>query len=169
MRRAFSAAEVTIAALILGAALVPMYQMFVKGTTTATQSRLAYIALQVAREELEEIRQIPLPPPDNPTLPGTLQPHDWTRVTGHVFRWSEPARAHAPDNPVKTDPKLVYPPDYQRVSTRLGLVDTVPPDPRYKRAVLDVKWEETGQGSERGHDAISHFETIVGAHNVERP
>ena len=168
MRRAFSAAELTVAALILGAALVPMYQMFVRGSTTATQSRIAYMALHVAREELEEIRQIPLPPPTDPNNPNFLQPHDWERVTGQLFRRSVKARAHAGDNPV-LDSKLKYPTEYQRIFTRLGLVDTTPADPRYKRAVLDVKWEETGVGSERSKEAISHFETLVAAHNVERP
>ena len=158
--RGVSAAEMVIAALILGAALVPMYQMFVKGTTTATQSRLAYMALHVAREELEEIRQIPLE---------SLKPHDWRHVKDHLFQLSFETRCKDGDNPVKADAKLVYPKEYERVSTRLGLVDTQPPDPRLKRAVLDVKWEETGTGSERSREAISHFETLIGSHNVERP
>lgn len=160
VRRGISAAEMVIAALILGAALVPMYQMFVKGTTAATQSRLAYMALHVAREELEEIRQIPLE---------QLKPHDWRKVKGHLFQLSFDTRATAADNPIKADAKLVYPKEYERVWTRLGLVETTPPDPRLKRAVLDVKWEETGAGSERSKEAISHFETLVAAHNVEKP
>lgn len=159
-KRGVTAAEMIIAALILGAALVPMYQMFVKGTTTATQSRLAYMALHVAREELEEIRQIPLE---------KLKPHDWRKVRDHLFQLSFESRATAADNPVRADTRLVYPKEYERVWTRLGLVNAEPPDPRLKRAVLDVKWEETGVGSERSREAISHFETLVAAHNVERP
>jgi hypothetical protein len=159
VRRGVSAAEMIIAALILGAALVPMYQMFVKGTTTATQSRLAYMALQVAREELEEIRQIPL---------HQLQGHTWKKVEGKLFRYSENIRGNA-SNPVLADPKLVYPREYARIWTKLEIRDTNPPDPRMRLAVLDVKWEESGTGSERSREAISHFETIVAAHNVERP
>ena len=159
-----SAAELTIAALILGAALVPMYQMFVKGTTTATQSRLAYMALHVAREELEEIRQIPL---------SDLKPHDWRQVKSptqdHLFQLSFETRCKAADNQVKADATLKYPKEYERVRTRLGITDTEPPDPRLKLAVLDVKWEETGVGSERNKEAISHFETLLSAHNVEKP
>lgn len=158
--RGISAAEMIIAALILGAALVPMYQMFVKGTTNATQSRLAYMALHAAREELEEIRQIPL---------GQLRPHDWRKVKDHLFQLSFETRAPDGANPVRADATLTYPKEYERVWTRLGVVPTDPPDPRFMRAVLDVKWEETGAGSERSREAISHFETLVAAHNVERP
>lgn len=165
MKRGISSAEMIIAALILGAALVPMYQMFVKGTTTATQSRIAYMALHVAREELEEIRQIPLDPP-RPGVPG-LTGHGWERVTGHLFRRSQAARGPS-GNAVMANNQLTYPKEYDRIWTKLEIQPLQPPDPRMKKAVLDVKWEETGAGSERKHEAISHFETIVAAHNVER-
>lgn len=158
MRHAFSSVEMIVAALILGAALVPMYQMFVKGTTTATQSRLAYIAMQVAREELEEIRQIPF---------DKLQGHPFQHVNQQLFRWSKGSRC-APGNPVLDDPKLVYPKEYERISTALK-IDPDPADTRLRKATLDVKWEETGTGSERGHEAISHYETLLGAQQVEHP
>lgn len=166
MRRGISSAEMIIAALILGAALVPMYQMFVKGTTTATQSRIAYMALHVAREELEEIRQIPLDPP-RPGVPG-LSGHPWQRVGGHLFRWSAASRGPS-GNAVLANNQLTYPKEYERIWTKLEIVPVQPPDARMMKAVLDVKWEETGTGSERKHEAISHFETIVAAHNAERP
>jgi hypothetical protein len=166
VRRAISAAEMIIAALILGAALVPMYQMFVKGTTTATQSRLAYMALHVAREELEEIRQIPFD-----KLP--LVAHPFQRVSGHLFRrtLNTPTnpRGAPGSNPIGQNNQLTYPKEYERIFTQLRIEETSPQDPRMKKAILDVKWEETGAGSERKREAISHFETIVAAHNAERP
>jgi hypothetical protein len=167
--RGVTAAEVVMAALILAAGLVPMYSIFVKSSTTVTQSRFSYMALHAAREELEELRQIPFD-----QLPQAA--HGFQPVTGHVFRRSLASRrGGGPSNSVRTHPDLQsYPADYGRILTKVDVTDLDPPGPdldpqkHMKRVVLDVKWEETGSGSDRKKEAVSHFETIIAAHNVEK-
>lgn len=160
-RAGLSSVEFMMAAVILGAALVPMYSMFVRSSTTITKSRLAYTALQVAREEIEELRQLPF---------AAVVSHDWQPVTGHLFRRTLPHRGGAA-SPINALP-LRYPDEYKRIETKVTvspLADTPGIQPRFKEVVVEVRYQETGQGTEKQPPAISRFETLVGALNVERP
>lgn len=161
VRAGFSSVEFMMAAVILGAALVPMYSMFVRSSTTITRSRLAYTALQVAREEIEELRQLPF---------AAVVSHDWEPVTGHLFRRTLPHRGQN-TSPLAALP-LNYPDEYKRIETKVTvapLTDAPSIPPRYKEVVVEVRYQETGEGSERQPPAISRFETLVGVLNVERP
>jgi hypothetical protein len=150
-----------IATLILGAALVPMYQMFVRGKATATQSRIAYMAMHAGREELEEVRQLPFD-----RLAEAA--HDWEPVRDNLFRRTLRWRG-GPINVLAANPELRYPREYERIFTRLQVSDTDPPEPsRYRRVVVEIRWQEAGAGSEKRKEAISHFETIVASHNMAR-
>lgn len=153
MRGAFSAVELVVATVILAAAAVPLFSAFSHGRGVATQSRLAYLAIQVAREELEELRQLP--------LTDALK-HGWEPVKGNLFRWSVGRGGSA-----VTAASLSYPPEYRRLRTRLTLAPTDPPDPRYRKAVLEVRWEESGAGTDHARDGIGRFETLLANHHVE--
>jgi len=108
-RVGISSVEVVVATLIIAAALVPIYGIFVRSRTTITRSRIAYLALQAAREELEEIRQIPF---------GSLAGHEWEPVSGHVFRRTIPVRPPTSGTSPVAATDLIYPDEYTRIQTR---------------------------------------------------
>ena len=67
-----SAVEVLIASIILAGAIIPLFLLFRKSGETSWRSEIAYKAMQVAREELEEVRLMPLFAPDPAARFGTV-------------------------------------------------------------------------------------------------
>ncbi|MBI4867752.1 MAG: hypothetical protein HY816_12445 [Candidatus Wallbacteria bacterium] len=169
MRRrhgAFSLVEVVITTLILAGALVPMYFLFTGSSKSIFRSRISYMALHAAREELEALRQLP---------PSKLiqMRHDWEAVTGSVLR-----RVTAPGDPEAKGPTLNYPEEYARIETKLSVssaadVDpdvAAPANPRLYAVLLQVRWQEMGKSEEEGgaghRTALSRFHTLIGDHRV---
>ena len=59
-RNGHSAIEFAVAIVILGLAIVPIFGLFSRSREAAFKSKISYLALHVARERLEELRQCPL-------------------------------------------------------------------------------------------------------------
>lgn len=153
-RAAVSAAELAIAVLILGAGLVPMYSTFVKSSRSTSQSRLAFLGMHIARETLEEVRQIPFE---------RLATKDWRSVSGPIFAATVVARAASPANhPLVGAGAPTYPAEYKRLQVRTTVADAEPPDERLRRVIVEVRWQETGAGSEKQPEALARYETLVG-------
>ena len=59
-RRGVSAVEIVLIILLVGAAFVPIYSIFIRTRETTFRSERSYLALHAAREELQEVRTMPL-------------------------------------------------------------------------------------------------------------
>ena len=192
LRGGFFLVELLVGVLILSLALIPMYQMFVTSSRTMFYSKLSYMAMHAAREELEELRQLPFPR----VLTGELS-HDWTPVAGRMLvrtlkyrpgdgsalssavtsATSASAPASIPaSGPTSASPfdadEYDYPKEYQRIETKLELSEVDPPNPKMRKAVLMVRWQETGESPQKVGDvgqrvALSRFETILVSHDAD--
>ncbi|MBI2944665.1 MAG: hypothetical protein HYY25_10735 [Candidatus Wallbacteria bacterium] len=154
--------------LLLSLAIIPLYQMFVTSSRTMFYSKLSYMAMHVAREELEELRQLPFE-----KVAGGDLTHDWAPVSGRMLARS--LKYRVPEGVTsKLDTEAhSYPKEYERIQTKLEVSEVDPPDARLRKVVLQVRWQEMGEVPKEGdagqRAALSRFETIVAAHNVPVP
>lgn len=168
MKKAFFMVEMLVGILILSLAVIPLYQMFVTSSRTMFYSKLSYMAMHVAREELEELRQLPWQ-----AITKGDPAHEWERVGGRLLKRTLKHRVK-PDATSKFDkPEFDYPAEYNRIETKLELSEVEPADPRLRKAVLQVRWQETGETPKEVGDvgqraSLSRFETILGSHNVDQ-
>ena len=156
-----------LAILVLSIALIPLYQVFVRSWRTTRESKYSYLAMQVAREAMEEIRQVPLDRLiQDQALPEAQRRvlKKWIRAEGSLF----PLSFLGEQNEVRRDAALRYPPDYRRIQVWLELAPPSPADGRMMLLTCDVKWEEAGAGSEHPSPRLGHFETLLVDHHVER-
>lgn len=176
-RRAASAVEIVIATLVLGAALIPIYTIFTSGSKTAGNSKYAYIAAQVARETLEELRQLPFEELERANLPNP------TPVTGPLFGMTGKLRIvpGGPEDPngVANAQSPQYPPEYARIRRTIVItpVDgtSIPKEltgqqkliPRLKKAVVDVSWQEQGGREEKSRPGLTRYVSFIGYHAVD--
>lgn len=132
-REAVSAIEVLVAVTILGLLLVPTYDLFLQGRQMGLRSHLTYLALQAAREEIEDLRVLATFSQD----PVADLAHDWRPVEGGLFgRLGQLAEG-------LDGPELAYPSEYSRIHTRVTLEPK--PGGRVFRGVLNVRWQERGE------------------------
>lgn len=174
-RRGASLAELVVATLVLGAALIPIYSIFTNSSKTAGASKYAYLAAQVARETIEELRQVPF---DKLEELKTTAP---TTITGPLFATTSRMRAvgGATDpNGVATASSPSYPEDYKRIKRTINVepvdgtglpqaITGVAPKPRLKKITLDVFWEEQGGVAEKTRPGLQHYVTFIGYHGVD--
>lgn len=159
-RRGFSAVEACIVALVLGAAILPLYFLFRRTGETSFRSGIAYRAIHVAREELEEVRMMPLFPG-----PGIepYQGHDWEPVVGKPLF----GRALFGEDPEGLDHEdLVYPPSYQGIETLVRIdqpnVDPDTSDFENTRVVrLEVRWQLKGEARDKASRGTQLFHVVV--------
>lgn len=148
--------------IILMAGILPLYMLFRKSGETAFRSEIAYKAIQVARAELEEIRMMPVF--EDGGQPG-YQGHEWQQVVGrHIFaRVLGNAAAQGP----LADPRLVYPPSYRGIETRVKVIpppiqDTDSADYRNTRIVrLEVRWQMEGKANKASAGTQVYHQVVV--------
>jgi len=168
-RRGFSLAEIAIAVIILGAALIPIYSIFISGSKAATSSRLAYIAQHIARETMEEARQIPpekLSEFAEKVNGGGSGP---AAVTGPLYEFSDRLRHRSGGRTaVSQADSPQYPEEYQRFLRKMEVTD-VDGKPMLKKVVLEVHWQEKGGSNEKPIRAMTKFITMIGQHAIDPP
>jgi len=185
---AHSAVEFVIATVILGLALIPMFGIFSHSREATFKSKISYMAIHVARERLEELRQIPIE-----QLP-EIATGEWTKCQGYAFRHTMDTRNkvfgtdHGHPYGALEDDAYKYPDEYSRIWTKVELEpierlsfhgaapDVDPgnvqahPDvlpSRLFRVTLSYYWQETGEDVEAAR--LRHFNeisTIIGSHNI---
>ena len=159
-----SAVEVLIASIILAGAIIPLYLLFRKSGETSWRSEIAYKAMQVAREELEEVRMMPLFSPD-PAARYTG--HGWRSVAGENLFFNYLQRA-TPDGGLE-NPIFTYPDHYRGIETRVLVIqpplDGAPddhPEVMNTRVVrLEVRWQQKGQANDKGRAGTQVYHTVV--------
>lgn len=174
MRRGATVAELVIATLILGAALVPIYSIFTSSGKAAGASKLAYMSAQVAREMIEELRTIPFDKLEDQKVD---QPK---AITGGLFATSSKARSIGSQdaNNVAGANAPQYPEEYKRIKYTLKIdgvdntslpqaITGAPPKARLKKITLDVFWEEQGGVAEKSRPGLQRYVTFVGNHSVD--
>lgn len=166
MRRAYTIIEVLIAALLLSLAIIPLYNMFTASSKTVFRSRLSYLAVHVAREMLEELRQIPFAKLDT-----VAHGNSWRRVSEEgkgVFRFTNETRNAAVADKLAGE-AFEYPEDYKRIKTMLNISPadaTTLAEANVAKVELTVIWEETGENEERDaasqqKQGVTKFVTIL--------
>ncbi|MBI4870825.1 MAG: hypothetical protein HY814_04580 [Candidatus Riflebacteria bacterium] len=165
--RGFFLVELLVGILILTLAVIPLYQMFVTSSRTMFYSKLSYMAMHTAREELEELRQIPFP-----KIRDAEVAHDWTPVSGRLLARTLKYRQKDGQTSKFDQDEYDYPKEYQRIETKLEIQECEPPSPRMKRAIVMVRWQEMGESPKELGDlgervALSRFETILASQDVD--
>lgn len=83
-KKGTTAAEFMMATVILGLAIVPIFGIFGTSKTNVFKSKISYMAVHVARERLEELRQVPFMMLGN--LSDPLAPPAWECAEGNTFK-----------------------------------------------------------------------------------
>jgi hypothetical protein len=163
-RKAFSAVEVAIVTLILAAAIFPMYMLFRKTGETSFRSSIAYKAIHVAREELEEIRSMPIFPQPGVAEQDLYKGHDWEPVKGkNLFLRS--LSGEAPAEGLEAE-DFVYPESYRGIETFVRVIapaiDPDSADRENTRIVrLEVRWKMRGKASNKGARGTQVYHAVV--------
>lgn len=182
--RGISAAEVVVATLVLALALIPMLGVFFQSREVTYKSKLAYLALHVARERMEELRQIPFNALDACDTGDT-----WVSTAGSAFAHTKQHRNDPIDSSYgglsKAD--FAYPAEYGRIHTRVRVaplarrnygVDAHADDTtslqaqvkpvRMKAVTIEYYWQEKGESpDEARRKNFATLSTIVGSHNAQ--
>ncbi len=137
-RNGHSAIEFAVAIVILGLAIVPIFGLFSRSREAAFKSKISYLALHVARERLEELRQLPFDRLEE------IADGEWKSTTGNVFQYT--VKYRTPEQYIETgtgitvggvdvgaasgykglepnDESYDYPEEYSRIWTRVSLVE----------------------------------------------
>jgi hypothetical protein len=162
MRSGVSLVEVLIAAVIVGGAVLTLYQVFGRGAVVADRSGMAFLAAQLGRETIEELRA--LPPADLDALardPDLLDKEPKHPLAGMLKLGRMKTLA---TDPVFAATDLRYPDIYRRFTiTRLIVARTPAPGDveRHYEAVVRVTWTESGET--RSGPADTTFRAVITA------
>lgn len=164
MRRGVSLVEVLVATVIAGGALVTLYGLFGRGARVTDRAGMAFLASQLGREAIEELRG--LPPADleramaQPSLLGETPAHPLTGLAA-LGRVKTPASA-----PLFARPDFHYPELYRRFRVSRTIA-RLPPriagdaERRYD-VVVRVTWTEAGETRSGPADTTFHAVLTAG-------
>ena len=167
--RGFSLAEVVFAVFIFVCLFLPAYTLFIQSRDTSFKSKLAFMAIHVAREEIEDLRILTRVTDDYKTFA-----HGWRKVEGDVVERPLTERADGPSlkqvslaSPTEEDRKarkeLAYPKEYARIFTKLDVNDST--DGSVYSCVMHVQWQEKGEAvndqSKNEKQGFSEFEFFL--------
>jgi hypothetical protein len=162
--------EVLIAALIMGVALVLIYSAFITSSRSVFSSKLAYMAMQVARETMDELRQIPIERLREITTLGPLGGRSLFALTVKLRSIGDPG--HDPNGVIANSPR--YPDEYSRIKTAIEFrtADGSPlPESldgvRLIKTTLEVTWQEQGGKDERQRPGLIRYVTFLGNHSID--
>lgn len=148
--------EVMVGVFLFTAMFLPAYTLFVQSRNTAFKSKLAYISVQAAREEIEDLRILTRIKPFEIEKFG----HDWQPFKGNAMdrlkdTWMKGETAQ---------PELKYPEEYGRIWTKVALKEPSK-DGYVFHYVLHVRWQEKGERfnerSEREKEGFSRFDFFL--------
>lgn len=151
-RSAFSLIETMVGVFLFAAMFLPAYTLFVQSRNTVFKSKLAYISVQAAREEIEDLRILAHARDGSPTELA----HDWLACPKRSLDRLGPLATNA-----GADLPATYPEEYQRIHTKLTV--NAGTDPRIFPAELSVRWQEHGEdpreAAARGR--LAKFEFLI--------
>mgnify|MGYP006281358171 CR=1 FL=1 len=161
--------ELLVAILILSFGIIPLYYMFTSSKTTAFKSEMSYVALNAARERLDELRLLPVE--FLLSMAAGSRESRWVPVEGNafdlMFRASSQREDRAPmdseGSSALPDPRMggerfEYPDYYERISLKTELEQVIPlaaastgavdinaGPPYLFKATVHVRWQEKGE------------------------
>ena len=128
--------EVMVGLFLFIAMFLPAYTLFVQSRNTVFRSKLAYISVQAAREEIEDLRILTRVRPDGIDKMG----HDWQAMTGNALARLKDVQVQGEAVAPK---ELEYPEEYKRIWTK---VEVFPEREGFVfPCVLHVRWQEKGE------------------------
>ena len=144
-----------VGVFLFAAMFLPAYQLFVQSRNTVFRSKLAYISVQAAREEIEDLRILTRIKPDAIDK----MAHDWLAVKGNALD-----RVKDVVMPGETNPKdLDYPEEYHRIWTKVEVNESK--DGFVFPCVLHVRWQEKGEtftaASTKEKEGFSRFDFFL--------
>lgn len=177
--------EVVIVMGILALAIIPIYQNIIQTRVNVTKARFSYIALQLAREKIEEMMSIPF---------DAVESHQWRPAAGPVV--SEELLGHSPRGGQKTTSTLggsvaggfsgsnrivpgsagqaaldlnvqvgegEYPAQYKRFEIRTKVSKK---GKRFKHVEVEVRWYEKGEKDIRQNRYLYSLNTLIANHHL---
>lgn len=154
-RAGLTLVETMVGLFLFIAMFMPAYTLFVQSRNTAFKSKLAYISVQAAREEIEDLRILTRIKPTGIDKLG----HDWQPVKGNAMdrlkdTWMQGETAVE---------RLKYPEEYARIWTKVTVGTSK--DGFVFPSVLHVRWQEKGEKfnekSEREKEGFSRFDFFL--------
>lgn len=154
-RSALTLVEVMVGVFLFAAMFMPAYSLFVQSRNTVFKSKLAYISVQAAREEIEDLRILTRIKPDAIDK----MSHDWQAFKGNALE-----RVKDVMMPGETNPKeLDYPEAYGRIWTKVDIGQSR--DGFVFPSVLHVRWQEKGEkftaASTKEKEGFSRFDFFL--------
>ena len=155
-RSAFTLVEVMVGVFLFTAMFLPAYTLFVQSRNTVFKSKLAYISVQAAREEIEDLRILARVKQE------TMEKlaHDWQPFKGNALdRMKDVMMQGEPAAPKELD----YGDEYQRIWTKVEIGE--PKDGFAYACVLHVRWQEKGEtfsaASSKDKEGFSRFDFFL--------
>ena len=144
--------EVMVGLFLFTAMFLPAYTLFIQSRNTVFKSKLAYISVQAAREEIEDLRILTRVKPDAIDKLG----HDWQPFKDNALTRLKDVQMQGETNPKDLD----YPEEYGRIWTKVEI--GAEKDGFVYQCVLHVLWQEKGEkfdaNSAKEHEGFSRFD-----------
>ena len=162
--------ELLIGVVILSFGIIPIYYIFTTSKTTVFKSEMSYVALNAARERLDELRLLP---PETLLMMSQASETGWMKMEGNAFNFlvngsknrkdRAPMKAdnELPEPQIHGDDKYNYPDYYKRIQFKMKVSllvpltqgqaggQNVPTGPPFLfRATVNVRWMEKGEQAE---------------------
>lgn len=154
-RSAVTLVEVMVGVFLFAAMFMPAYSLFIQSRNTVFKSKLAYISVQAAREEIEDLRILTRVKPDAIDKMG----HDWQPIKGNALDRVKDVLAAGETHPKDLD----YPEEYGRIWTRVDIGQSK--DGFVFPSVLHVRWQEKGEkftaASTKEKEGFSRFDFFL--------
>ena len=175
-KRALAMLELLIGVVILSFGIIPIYYVFTTSKTTVFKSEMSYVALNAARERLDELRLLP---PETLLMMAQQQETNWVQMKGSAFHLLVQGSKDREDrakykNETLPDPqaelivdKYDYPKYYERIQFKMQVKHLVPMaqgsggnnapsgPPFLFRASVHVRWQEKGEELDEQSDENS--------------
>lgn len=155
-RSATSLIEVMVGVFLFTAMFLPAYTLFVQSRNTVFKSKLAYISVQAAREEIEDLRILARIKQDKINELA----HDWKPFAGNAMDRLKDVQMQGETNAPK---ELDYNDEYKRIWTKVEIGE--PKDGFAYACVLHVRWQEQGEKfdakSTKDKEGFSRFDFFL--------
>lgn len=155
-RYATTLIEVMVGVFLFTAMFLPAYTLFVQSRNTVFKSKLAYISVQAARDEIEDLRILARVRQDKINELA----HDWKQLTGNSLERLKEVRMQGETD---TPKELDYNEEYKRIWTKVEIGE--PKDGFAYACVLHVRWQEQGEkfdaNSAKDKEGFSRFDFFL--------
>lgn len=159
--------DVLVGVAIFAALFMPAYTLFIQSRNTAFKSKLAYMGIHAAREEIEDLRILMrvMKEDEIVTKGGDSKlAHGWKKFEGSAMDRLKDVRGPSASGASAELSRMAYPEEYKRIWTKVDIQPTN--DPFVYSGVLHVRWQEKGEqfgspADEKSKKGFSRFDFFL--------